>query len=177
MNGSPARHGLLAVISLAMVLEVVLVLAARFGGELGDRDVAVFNTAFGSIGGICAVLLFVLRLESVKEVAESARATVESVDRKADTAAVAAVAAKETAAIAARTVDGLHHDFNNGVLIQKILEAIRRAEADPEIVEKRIEHVAKGVQADRHETGSREQAAYARGVADAMKRQQSADHP
>lgn len=163
MNGG--RNGLLTVISLMAILEFLLVLAARFGGELGERDIAVFNTAFASIGGICAVLLLVLRLESVK-------ATAERVDRKADLAAVTSGKAAQAAAVAAQKVETIHHDFHNDVLIQKVLEAIKRAEADPEVVERRIDHVAKGVQADRHTTGSREQAAYARGVRDAMQRWQ-----
>lgn len=163
MNGGGSRNGLLVTISLAMVLEVVLVLAARFGGELGERDAAVFNTAFASIGGICAVLLLVLRLESVK-------ATAERVDRKADLAAVTSGKAAQAAAVAAQRVESVRHDFDNGFFIQKILAAIKQAETDPEIVEQRIETTAKGVQADRHSLASREQQAYARGVADALRR-------
>lgn len=165
MNGGSSRNGLLAAICLMAVLEVVLVLSARLGGELGERDVVVFNTAFASIGGICAVLLLVLRLESVKE-------TAERVDRKADLAAVTSGKAAQAAATAAQKVAEVHHDFNNDVLIKKVLQAIKQAETDPEIVEQRIESVAKGVQQDRHATGSAVQKAYAQGVADALRRLQ-----
>ena len=170
MNSGSSRSGLLVVIALSMVLMVIVALAAVWAGDVTERVEGLLTTVFAAIAEILTGLLFVLRLESVK-------ATVENVDRKTDTAAVAARAAAQTAAAAARKtevveqkVESVRHDIHNDVLIQKVLAAIKQAEEDPEIQELRIETTAKGVQHDRHETASREQAAYARGVADAMKR-------
>ncbi len=162
MNRGTSRNGLLAVISLMAVLEVVVALSAMYTGDISERVGSLLNTTFASIGGISAVLLLVLRMESVKE-------TVESVDRKADRAAVASSKAERNSAVAAerttvveQKVEAVRHDITNDVLVRQILRAIRQAEADPEIQGMRVENVAKGVQKDRHDLKNREAGADAR---------------
>ena len=86
-----------------------------------------------------------------------------------DVAEKAAVAA-EKADDVGRKVDRVHDDVLNGPLRQNVKRAIAESETDPHIVERRIETTARGVQQDRHETASREQAAYARGVTDTIRR-------
>lgn len=162
MNGGTSRTVVLLAITLLACLEVVVALAAIFGGDITERAGGILTTVLGSIGTVLAGLLLLLRVESVKEQVESGNA-------KAEVAADAAAVAARNAATAARTATAIHHDIRNDVLKDRVVEAIKEAGDDPEVQRRRIETVALGVQEDRHTTGSREQAAYARGAADAMK--------
>lgn len=151
------RSAALITIGLIAILLAVVALAALFAGDISERTGGIVSSVLGSFATVLAGLLLFLRVETVNS----------KVDDAAEKAAVAA----EKASAVERKVDRVHDDVLNGPMRQNVKRAIAEAETDPEIIEKRIETTAKGVQQDRHETASREQAAYARGVQDAMRRQ------
>lgn len=143
------RNTVILTIGLIAAAMVVVALASLFAGDISERAGGIVTSVLGSLATVLAGLLLFLRLDTVSN-------KVEAVAQKAD-----AVEAK---------VERVHDDVLNGPLRANVKRAIAEAETDPEIVEKRIETTAKGVQQDRHSSASREQAAYARGVTDAMKR-------
>jgi hypothetical protein len=151
------RSAALITIGLVAVLLAIVALAALFAGEISERNGQIVSSVLGSFATVLAGLLLFLRVETVNS----------KVDDAAERAAVAA----QKAAAVERKVEKVHEDVLNGPMRQNVKRAIAEAETDPAIVERRIEITARGVQHDRHETASREQAAYARGVADAMRRQ------
>lgn len=152
------RSAVTLTIGLIAALMVGLAVAAMFAGDLSERTSAVVTQVLGSLATVLAGLLLFLRVETVNS--------------KVDEAADAAATAARKAAVVETKVERVHHDILNGGLRENVKRAIAEAEADPEIMERRIETTAKGVQQDRHTTGSREQAAYARGVIDAQRRWQ-----
>jgi hypothetical protein len=150
------RTAALLTIGLLAVLLAVVALAALYAGDVSERAGAIVTTVLGSFATVLAGLLLFLRVETVNT----------KVDDVAEKAAVAAEKADDVG----RKVDRVHDDVLNGPLRQNVKRAIAEAETDPHIVERRIETTARGVQQDRHETASREQAAYARGVTDTIRR-------
>lgn len=159
------RSAALITIGLIAILLAVVALAALFAGDISERTGGIVSSVLGSFATVLAGLLLFLRVETVSS-------KVDSVDNKVDDAAEKADLAARKAASAESKVEQVHHDVLNGPMRATVKRAIAEAEADPAVVERRIEITAKGVQHDRHETASREQAAYARGVQDAMRRQQ-----
>jgi hypothetical protein len=129
---------------------------------MSERAGGIVSSVLGSFATVLAGLLLFLRVETINS--------------KADEAASNAAVAAQKAALVETKIDRVHDDVLNGPMRQNVKRAIVEAEADPEVRRRRIENVAKGVQEDRHTTGSREQAAYARGVLDAQKRWQQ-QHP
>jgi len=152
------RSAALITIALLAVLLAFVALAALFAGEISERTGTIVSSVLGTFATVLAGLLLFLRVETINS--------------KADDAASHAAVAAQKAAVVEEKIDRVHDDVLNGPLRQNVKRAIAEAEADPTIQARRIETTAKGVQADRHELGSREQAAYARGVADALKRWQ-----
>lgn len=150
------RSAALITIGLIAVLLAVVALAALFVGDISERTGGIISSVLGSFATVLAGLLLFLRVETV--------------NTKVTAAAEKAATAADRAAIVERKVDRVHDDVLNGPLRRNVKQAIAEAQDDPEIVAKRIEITAQGVRHDRHETASREQAAYARGVADAMRR-------
>jgi hypothetical protein len=150
------RSAALITIGLIAVLLATVALAALFVGDISERTGGIISSVLGSFATVLAGLLLFLRVETVNS----------KVDDAAERAAVAA----QKAAAVERKVEQVHEDVLNGPLRANVKKAIAEAETDPAIVERRIETTAKGVQQDRHSVASREQAAYARGVSDAMKR-------
>lgn len=137
--------GTIAFLAFLMVL-VALVAATA---DVSDRGMAVVTTVLAVLPTLVTSLLVYLKVEGI--------------EAKTDQAAV-------KAAEAAKKAEEIHHDVLNGPMRANVRAAIAEAADDPKIQAKRIETIAKGVQQDRHTTGSREAAAYARGVTDAMKR-------
>lgn len=149
------RVAVLATIAFLALLMVVVALVAAVA-DISDRGMSVVTTVLAVLPTLVTSLLVYLKVEGI--------------EAKTDEAAV-------RAAQAAKKAEEIHHDVLNGPMRRNVKAAIREAEEDPEIQAKRIEASARGVQQDRHATGSREQAAYARGVMDAMKRWQDDDAP
>jgi hypothetical protein len=158
LDSMTTRSAALITIALLAVLLAFVALAALFAGDISERAGGIVTSVLGTFATVLAGLLLFLRVETV--------------NTKVDDAAEKATVAAEKAAVVEQKIDRVHDDVLNGPMRENVKRAIKEAETDPAIQEQRIENVAKGVQADRHELGSREQAAYARGVADAMKRQQ-----
>lgn len=152
----PTRSAALTTIGLITILLAIVALAALFAGDISERTGGIISSVLGSFATVLAGLLLFLRVETV--------------NTKVDDAASKAAVAAEKAASVERKVDQVHEDVLNGPMRANVKRAIKEAEADPEVRKQRIENVAKGVQEDRHATGSREQAAYARGVRDAQRR-------
>lgn len=150
------RSAALITIGLVAVLLAIVALAALFAGEISERNGTIVTSVLGSFATVLAGLLLFLRVETVNS--------------KVDDAAERATIAAQKAAATERKLEAVHQDVLNGPLRENVKKAIAEAETDPSIVERRIEITAKGVQHDRHELGSREQAAYARGVTDTMRR-------
>ncbi len=93
---------------------------------------------------------------------ESIKATVEGVDRKADTAAVRADTAASASVVAAQKataveqkVDRVEYALMNGDMRENLKKAILELEDDPDVQARRIDRVAKGVQKDRHDLNNR----------------------
>jgi hypothetical protein len=146
------RTAALLTIGTLAVLLAVVALAALFVGDISDRAGGIVTTVLGSFATVLTGLLLFLRVETVNT----------KVD---DAAERAAIAARAAAAVESK-VEQVHQDVLNGPLRANVKRAIAETQTDPEIVAKRIETIAKGVQQDRHARGSREQAAYARGAMD-----------
>jgi hypothetical protein len=145
------RSAALITIALIAVLLAVVAMAAVFAGDISERAGGIVTTVLGTFATVLTGLLVVVRLETVNS--------------KADVAAEKAEVAAEKAGAVADKVDQVHQDVLNGPMRQNVKEALRESE------DTLVETVAKGVRQDRHSLASREQAAYARGVADARQRQ------
>jgi len=150
------RTAALVTIGLIAVLLACVALAAMFTGDISERVGGIVTTVLGSFATVMAGLLLFLRVETVNA----------KVDDAASNAEIAAKRAKEVES----KVERVHEDILNGGLRENVIRAIRETETDPEIVEQRANNAARGVKMDRHETLSREQAAYARGLRDALRK-------
>lgn len=150
------RSAALITIGLLAGLLAFVALAALYAGDISERAGGIVSSVLGTFATVLAGLLLFLRVETV--------------NTKVDDAASAATTAARKAAAVERKIDAVHTDVLNGPMRENVKQAIAEAAEDPEIQALRIETVAKGVQQDRHETGSREAAAYARGVLDAQRR-------
>ena len=157
------RSAVIGTIALIVLVMGVIAVAAMFAGDIPERSGGIIATVLGGFATVLAGLLLFLRMDTVN--AKVDEAAVEAKDARAE-----AQRAAVNAAVAARKTQEVHYDILNGGLRENVKKALVEAETDPTIRAARIENVQRGVQADRHTSGSREQAAYARGVADAMKR-------
>lgn len=150
------RSAALITIALLAVLLACVALAALFAGDISERTGGIISSVLGTFATVLAGLLLFLRVETV--------------NTKVDDAAAQATVAARKAAVVEQKVNQVHEDVLNGPMRQNMKRAIAEAVDDPSLQAKRIETVQKGVQADRHESGSREQAAYARGALDTERR-------
>ena len=149
------RTAALITIGLIAVLLASVALAAMMTGDISERVGGIVTSVLGSFATVMAGLLLFLRVETV--------------NAKVDDAASNAEIAAKRAQVVESKVESVHHDLLNRGLRANVIQAIRETETDPEIVEQRASNAALGVKMDRHETLSREQAAYARGVRDAIR--------
>jgi hypothetical protein len=136
------RSAVIVTIGIIAALMVSMAIAALFAGDITERQGAIVTSVLGSLATVLAGLLLFLRVETV--------------NGKVDDAAVLAAVAAQNAAAADRKIAQVHHDVLNGPLRQNVRQAIEEAEADPAIIEQRIDNAAKGVSKDRHDKRQRE---------------------
>lgn len=149
------RVAVLATIAfLAALIALVGAVAAIFVSS--DRGMTIVSVVITGLLSLLPTVIVYLKTDAIES--------------KVDAAADTAITAARHAARAERKIDTVQEFVENGGLRRNVVGAIKEAGDDPEIRRRRIETIAEGVKEDRHETGSREAAAYARGVADAMKR-------
>lgn len=150
------RGAVIVTIGLIAALMVGVAVAALFAGDISERAGGIVTSVLGSLATVLAGLLLFLRVETVN-------GRVETLDQKADDAVIEAAAARReaqraatNAAVAAQKTAEVHHDILNGGLRENVKRAVREVEADPAIVEQRIEITQKGVQRDRHDKAQRD---------------------
>jgi hypothetical protein len=143
------RTATLVTIGLIACLLVGVAMAALYAGDISERSLSIVTSILGTLATVLAGLLLFLRVETVNS-------KVETVDSKVDEAAEkASIAAHKTAVVESK-VDAVRYDLHNGGLRDNIVRAIQQAEGDPDLLAKRIETIAKGVQKDRHDKANRE---------------------
>ena len=147
---------LLTIGFLAFLMAAVAIAAVVF--DVNDRGMAIIGVVLAALPTLVTSLIVYLKVDNVEV--------------KADVAARRATAAARRAEVVEGKIDTVQYFVENGGLRQNVVKAIHEAESTPEIQEQRVELTARGVQADRHTTGSREAAAYARGVLDTKNRLQ-----
>ena len=143
------RSAVIATIALIVGMMGLIGFGALFAGDIPERAGGIVTTILAGFGTVLTGLLLYLRLETVNSKADTAAV-------KADTAADAATQAAKKSAVIESKVDAVRHDIHNDVLVQKVIEAVRRVENDPDIQAQRIDRIAKGVQKDRHDKAQRE---------------------
>jgi hypothetical protein len=136
------RSAVIVTIGIIAALMVAMAIAAMFAGDITERQGAIVTSVLGSLATVLAGLLLFLRVETV--------------NGKVDDAAEQAAIAAQKAAAADRKIEQVHQDVLNGPLRENVKQAIAEAETDPEIVERRINTTARGVQRDRHDKAQRE---------------------
>jgi hypothetical protein len=162
------RSAALITIGLLAVLLAAIVIAVLFAGDISERAGGIVSSVLGTFATVLAGLLLFLRVETINS-------KVDSVDSKADVASADAKVAARNAATAAQKAEEIQYDLHNGGLRSNIVRAIHEAEGDPELLTKRIETIARGVQKDRHDLRNRQAAEIGRAQMEARIQQRQSE--